>query len=69
MACPAARAAPLVSSCARSGAVVNDWGMVGNPTNPMMHECGFTPKRGTAKPDVRLRAQARMRFRGFAETR
>jgi hypothetical protein len=43
--------------------------MVGNPTNPMMHECGFTPKRGTAKPDVRLRAQARMRFRGFAETR
>jgi hypothetical protein len=59
----------LASSCARSGAVVSGWGMVGNPTNPMLHEHGFTAKRRTAKPDLRLRAQARMRFRGFTGTR
>lgn len=66
---PAARAWPWAINCARSEAVASGWGMVGSPTSPMMHERGSTSKRRTANPDLRLRAQARMRFRGSTGTR
>lgn len=51
----------LASSRARSSVVVNGWVMGGNPTYLRMHKHAFPAKHGTAKPDMRFRAHARMR--------